>query len=168
MLFTKHGDMTRKVFFSFHYERDAWRAGIVRNSGITKEIAGFSDAADWEKIASKGETAITNWIDDQLKGTSVTVVLIGAETNTRPYVKYELKQSWVKDNGILGIHIHQIKDSNKQTDIKGGVDFGINFIDSNKVGKSFAERFSIYDWVNNDGYRNFDSWIESAAEQVGK
>ena len=39
--------MTRKVFFSFHYERDVWRAGIVRNSDITKksvEAAGFIDA----------------------------------------------------------------------------------------------------------------------------
>jgi len=28
--------MARKVFFSFHYERDIWRASIVRNSWVTK------------------------------------------------------------------------------------------------------------------------------------
>ena len=26
--------MARKVFFSFHYERDAWRVAQVRNSNV--------------------------------------------------------------------------------------------------------------------------------------
>jgi len=159
--------MTRNVFFSFHYERDAWRASIVRNSGVTKDIAGFSDAANWETIARGGDAAIKKWIDNQLVGTSVTVVLIGAETNTRPYVKYELKQSWIRNNGILGIYIHQIKDSNQRTDIKGKINFGIKFKDSNG-SKWFAQRFPIYDWVDKKGYDNFDRWIEYAAKQAGK
>ena len=28
--------MARKVFFSFHYDRDIWRASIVRNHGKSK------------------------------------------------------------------------------------------------------------------------------------
>lgn len=43
--------MARRVFFSFHYERDAWRAAQVRNSWVTKpdrEAAGFWDAVAWE------------------------------------------------------------------------------------------------------------------------
>ena len=42
--------MARRVFFSFHYEKDIWRASQVRNSWVTKpdrESAGFWD---WEKI----------------------------------------------------------------------------------------------------------------------
>lgn len=160
--------MARRVFFSFHYERDAWRASIVRNSGITKDVAGFSDAVDWEKIASRGDVAIKKWIDDQLVGTSVTVVLIGAETASRPYVKYELRRSWEVNNGILGIYIHQIKDSHQQTDVKGGVNFGLNFTVNGSNGKSFSERFPIYDWINDDGYHNFDKWIETAASKAGR
>ena len=160
--------MARKVFFSFHYERDAWRASIVRNSGVTKDAAGFSDAVDWEKISSRGEDAIKKWIDDQLVGTSVTVVLIGAETASRPYVRYELRKSWEVNNGILGIYIHQIKDSNQRTDIKGGVNFGINFMVNGSNGKSFSERFRIYDWINDDGYNNFGKWIEAAASEAGR
>src|ERR1017187_8146827 len=85
--------MARRAFFSFHYERDAWRAGQVRNSWVTKdrESAGFWDAAAWEEVKKKGNPAIEKWIDDQLKGTSVTVVLIGAQTSTREYVGYEIK-----------------------------------------------------------------------------
>lgn len=161
--------MTRKVFFSFHYERDAWRAGVVRNSGITQDVAGFIDSSDWEKIKGRGDDAIKKWILDQLDGTSVTVVLIGAETNTRQWVQHELNQSWVKGNGILGIFIHQIKDQNSQTDTKGSTSFGSIFKMNPDDGKQFFhERFLTYDWVDNDGYHKLDKWIETAASNAGK
>jgi len=161
--------MTRRVFFSFHYERDAWRAGVVRNSGITQNVAGFIDSADWEQIKSRGDGAIKQWIEDQLDGTSVTVVLIGAETNSRRWVKYELNRSWVTGNGILGIYIHNIKDQYSQTDIKGKIAFGPKFKMNPDDGKQyFYERFNTYDWVAGNGYENFDSWIEYAAKQVGR
>ena len=161
--------MTRKVFFSFHYERDAWRAGVVRNSGITQDLAGFIDSSDWERIKSRGDDAIKTWIKDQLVGTSVTVVLIGAETSTRRWVGYELNQSWARGNGILGIHIHQIRDQNKQKDTAGDTKFGPKFKMNPDDGKQyFFQRFNAYDWVTNDGYHNFDVWVETAARQVGR
>ncbi|MCH7969254.1 MAG: TIR domain-containing protein [Thaumarchaeota archaeon] len=160
--------MTRRVFFSFHYERDAWRASIVRNSGITKNVAGFIDSAEWETIESEGDDAIKRWIRDQLDGTSVTVVLIGAKTSTRRWIRYELNRSWVRGNGILGIHIHQIKDPNQLTDNKGDTKFGPKFKMKNDDGKQyFFQRFNAYDWVEDNGYQNFDRWIEAAAKQVG-
>jgi len=160
--------MTRRVFFSFHFENDASRAGVIRNSQITQEKAGFIDAADWEKVKNNGESAIENWIDKQLDGTSVTVVLIGAETNSRKYVQSEVRKSWNKGNGILGIYIHNIKNLQQQTGVKGGVEFGFNFRHSDKKLRTFAQSFYIYDWVNDDGYNNLEKWIEAAASQVGK
>src|SRR5436189_1802700 len=117
--------MARRTFFSFHYECDSWRAGQVRNCWVTqdRESAGFWDAAAWESVKKKGDAAIEKWIDDQLKGTSVTVVLIGAQTSTREYVGYEIKQSHVRGNGMLGIYIHNTKDSSGQTDTKGNNPF---------------------------------------------
>src|SRR5437879_13912273 len=111
--------MARKTFFSFHYERDSWRAGQVRNSWLTKgdrESAGFWDSAAWEEVKKKGNAAVEKWIDDQLNGTSVTVVLIGAETASREYVGYEIKQSHRQGSGIRGIYIHNIKDVNGMAD----------------------------------------------------
>ena len=71
----------RKVFFSFKYE-DVSRAMVVRNSWVAqgKEAAGFIDAADFEDIKRQGDQAIKNWIDKQLNGTSVTIVLVGEKT----------------------------------------------------------------------------------------
>lgn len=160
--------MARKVFFSFHYERDVWRASQVRNSGVTRDDAGFSDAASWEEVKKKGSDGIKKWIDDQLTGTSVTIVLIGAETSSRDYVKYELEQSWKKGNGIFGIYIHQIKNADGSTDTKGNNSFGDIFTSPDDNKKYFFERFPTYDWVDDGGYNNIDKWIEKAASAAGK
>lgn len=48
--------MARKVFFSFHYERDVWRANQMRHSWVTKpnrETAGFIDSAAFEEVKKK-------------------------------------------------------------------------------------------------------------------
>ncbi|HEC91575.1 MAG TPA: TIR-like domain-containing protein, partial [Candidatus Atribacteria bacterium] len=83
--------MARRVFFSFHYERDVWRSNVVRNSWVAKpdrEAAGFIDSAEFETLKRQGEEAIKRWINRQLEGTSVTVVLIGSETYKREWVRY--------------------------------------------------------------------------------
>ena len=67
--------MARRVFFSFHYDNDIYRSMTVRNSWVTqgKEVAGFVDKAEFERIKRQGEKAVHNWIDGQLNGTSVSV-----------------------------------------------------------------------------------------------
>src|SRR3989338_8612165 len=85
---------------------------VVRNSWVTqgKDAAGFIDATDFEEVKKKGDTAIKNWIDNQLKGTSVTGVLVGKETGASRWVKYEdEKRIWI-GNGFLGIDVSKIKD----------------------------------------------------------
>jgi MTH538 TIR-like domain (DUF1863) len=103
--------MARKVFFSFHYS-DIWRANIVRNSGMIEgyAVAGFHDASLWEEAKKKGEAAVQHLIDAGLEGTSVTVVLIGAETANRQWLSYEIERSIARKNGLLGITIDTLKD----------------------------------------------------------
>lgn len=114
--------MARRVFFSFHFDKDIWRANQVSNSWITKpdrETAGFWNATGWEKVKKHGDKAIKRWINTHLRGTSVTVVLIGTETYGRKWVRYEIAKSLQIGNGLLGIYIHKIKDSNKNIEKKG-------------------------------------------------
>jgi hypothetical protein len=163
--------MARKVFFSFHYKNDVWRANIVRNSWVTKddkEAAGFIDSAAFEEVEKGGGDAVKKWIRDQLVGTSVTVVLIGTETSNRDYVKYELEKSWEKGNGILGIYIHQIKNKDGNTSTKGSNSFGPIFTRPDDDKKYFFERFNTYDWVDDNGYTNMGNWIEAAAKTAGR
>lgn len=149
--------MARRVFFSFHYERDVWRASVVRNSWVTKpdrESAGFFDAGMWEEAKKKGDAAIKKLIDDALIGTTVTAVLIGAETSTRPYVRYEIEKSVARGNGLLGIRIHNIKDTAGKTDSWGP--------------SPLPAGYAVHDWVNDNGYANLGTWVEAAAKQAGK
>lgn len=161
--------MARRVFFSFHYERDIWRASQLRNSWVTKpdrEAAGFWDAASWEEVKKKGEEAVKRWIDKQLEGTSITVVLIGAETADRKYVNYEIEQSYKEGNGLLGIYIHNLKDKNGYTEVKGKNPFS-NFCITDQYGnkKYLSEFIKTFDWVYDDGYNNLGDWIEAAYKQ---
>jgi hypothetical protein len=162
--------MARRAFFSFHFERDCWRAGQVRNSWVTqdRESAGFWDAAAWEEVKKKTDAEIEKWIGEQLVGTSVTVVLIGAETSTRQYVGSEIKLSHNRGNGMLGIYIHNIKDVNSKTDTKGANPLANWHVEREGKKVYLSDIYPTYDWVNDEGYKNLGTWIEAAAKKAGK
>ena len=164
--------MPRKVFFSFHYKRDAIRAGQVRNSNVVKnraiETSDFIDAAKWEEVQRKGDQAIKDWIAAQLHGTSVTVVLIGAKTAERKWIKYEIDESLKRGNGLLGIYIHNCPLFDNSCDPKGANPFDNLYITKDGVRRRLSEIYKTYDWINDDGRSNLGSWIEAAAKQAGK
>jgi len=147
--------MTRRVFFSFKYKQDVSRAMVVRNSWITqeREAAGFIDAADFEELKRQGDAAIRNWIDRQLEGTSVTVVLVGEKTCSSRWVKYEIEKSKEKGKGLLGIDISKIRDLQGNT--------------SERCGR-IPTGYDFYLWNNDDGYNNMGDWIEKAAKEAGR
>lgn len=160
--------MPKKVFFSFHFAKDVNRANVVRNSWVFRGIqdAGFMDKAEFEKIQRIGEGAVKRWIDQQLKGTSVTVVLIGEETLDRPYVRYEIEESYRKGNAIVGVKIGKIKDL--RTGLTSISQSPIKLIGTDSYGNSlwFNQIASnVYDYVLHDGYNNLGKWIESATSR---
>jgi hypothetical protein len=164
--------MARKVFFSFHYQRDSIRAAQVRKSNVVKnnsiETSDFIDAAKWEEVKRNGEQAIKNWIAKQLNGTSVTVVLIGAETSKRKWVKYEIDESLKKGNGIIGIYIHKCPLFDGSIDKKGANPFDNLYFEKNGRKQYLSEIYKTYDWVNDDGYNNLGDWVEKAAKEAGR
>ena len=91
--------MARRVFFSFHYEADNWRTSQVRNIGVVEGNRPVTDNK-WEEIKRGGAKAIQNWIDGQLTGKSCTIVLIGAATAGRKWIKYEIEKSWNDGKGV--------------------------------------------------------------------
>ncbi len=96
----------------------------------------------------------------------MTVALIGAETYSRPWCLYELSESHNSSKGLLGIRIHQIKDSAKLTSTYGSDPFAhVKLTDGSGT---LAGVYPIYDWVADDGYNNIDSWIETAAKAAGR
>ena len=145
--------MARRVFFSFHYQRDLWRVNVVRNSGVVDGVsaAGFHDASLWEETKKQGDSAVKRMIDRGLEGTSVTVVLIGALTAGRRFVSYEIEQSVARRNGIFGLRIDRIKDQFGMTDIQGPIPQALLRINA-----------PIYQWE----YGRLGQWVEEAYKQA--
>src|SRR5207249_4057700 len=112
--------MARRVFFSFHYDRDIWRANQVRMANVVAgpDVAGFFDHSEYEEAKKAGADGIRKMILNHLRNTTVTVVLIGTQTASRPWVGYEIEQSALRNNGFLGVHIHHLKDQNGQASLR--------------------------------------------------
>lgn len=163
--------MARRVFFSFHYDNDITRSMTVRNSWVTqgKEAAGFIDKAAFEQIKRQGDDAVHRWIDKQLEGTTVTVVLIGTETLNRPFVQYEICKSLQRGNAVIGVHISGIRDMRTLvTSSKGNVHSVIGYYDNNEPAFFDDVCDGIYDYSSQDGYTNMGKWIEAAARKHNK
>jgi len=111
--------MARRTFFSFHYKPDVTRAWVVRNSWVTKvaqgqrEDAGFFDSSVFEAKEREGVEILKRFLRDGLQNTTVTCVLVGAETTLRRWVRYEIFRSFIRGNGLLAIRIHTICGLNK-------------------------------------------------------
>jgi hypothetical protein len=110
------------VFYSFHYERDSWRVQQVMQMGAIEGQTLLNSQA-WEEIKRKGNKAVESWIDEQMKYKSAVVVLVGAKTDTRPWVRHELVNAWNGRRPLLGIRIHGLADRNGRTDVSGGNPF---------------------------------------------
>ncbi|WP_448671274.1 TIR domain-containing protein [Pseudoxanthomonas mexicana] len=107
----------RQIFYSFHFNNDVMRVQQVRNMGLVDGNTPVS-VNDWETI-KKSSASVERWIDNNMKGTSCVIVLIGTDTSKRPWVNYEIKKAWEDGKGLLGIHIHNLNCPNNGTCHRG-------------------------------------------------
>ena len=116
-------------------------------------LAGFFDHSEYQEANKTGKDAIQRMILGHLKDTTVTVVLIGTETANRTWVKYEIEQSIARKNGLLGIYIHHLKDSNQRTSSRGA-----------KPAVPEGVDFTAYDWDKD--LDRFRKAIEAAGQRA--
>ena len=149
--------MARRVFYSFHYELDSWRASQVRNIGSIEGNRPATDN-DWETLKRGGDVAIKRWISGQMERRSCTVVLVGARTARRRWINHEIIESWNQHMGVVGIYVHGLKDANGNTSSMGRNPFdSLLFCDGSlgslscvvkcyhPTGRSSREKF---DWIS--------------------
>jgi hypothetical protein len=113
--------MARRVFFSFDFDGDAGRADRIRGCGAVAEanMEGFFKRAELDEAMEQGSEATHRLIRRHLQNTSVTVVLIGAETTKLTWVKYAIDQSIEQKNGLLGIYIGHLQEEKGRTPTQG-------------------------------------------------
>jgi len=148
--------MARRVFFSFHYRPDNWRVATIRNIGA---IEGNKPATDngWESITAAGEAAIKRWIAAQMTGRSCTVVLVGTNTAGRKWIDYEIVKAWNDGKGVVGIHIHGLKNSEGRVSTKGADPFA--HIAYGDRGKKLSSIVKCYNPAGSNSRERY-AWIQ--------
>lgn len=143
--------MNRKVFFCFEPE-DALRALIVRDSLRAQghRAAGFIPPSAVFSV-TRHQAAMQDWIDAELEGTSVTVVLVGARTSGDLWVHYVIEKSIERGNAMLGIDVSKIRDLRGNT---------------TERCERLPHGYDFYMWLRDDGANYLDMWIEKAAEEA--
>lgn len=156
--------MTRKVFYSFHYEPDSWRAAQIRNIGAIEGNRPAGDN-DWEEVKKGGDPAIQRWIDSQMLGRSCAIVLIGSSTFGRKWINYEIIKAWTEKKGLLGIYVHNLKNSRGEQATRGLNPFGSpRFANTPipQIVRAYEPPFQTSEYVYGYIAENIEKWIEEA------
>ena len=155
----------RRTFYSFHFDNDAWRAGQVRNIGVTEHDEPVSSNA-WEEVKRGGDAAIQKWINEQMSTRSCVIVLIGSQTAGRKWLDYEIRKAWNDKKGLLGIYIYRLLNQDSKSSSKGTNPFASVQVQN---GQTLNQRVVAYDSPYTDskdvyGYikDHLEGWVEDA------
>jgi len=151
--------MAKRVYFAFHYQDVIdFRANVVRKHNFTGgvEVAGYYDHSIWETAKSTNPLALKRLINAELEGTSVTAILIGSDTYSRRWVRYEIMKSVQRSSRVIGIHINGIAGKDKMTKPLGPVPFEHLGLEISADGT----RVSPMEWLNGrwQKYADLDPW----------
>ena len=204
----------RKVFFSFHYD-DIMRVNNVRNAWKidhpdTQTMRSFYDSSLWESRKLEGPESLKRLIREGVEHTSAICLLIGSETWSREWVRYEIARAVIDNRGLLGVHINNLNHHvyrsphplglnpfdfigvyRKQTGILDIPQYYLyektssgwypypHYTNPVQLPAYLAEPMvryvqplssgvPIYDWIGGTGHSNIGSWIDAAAQRVGR
>ena len=141
---TTNNHPKRRTFYSFHFDNDAWRAGQVRNIGVTEHDEPVSPNA-WEEVKRGGDAAIKKWVDGQMGTRSCVIVLVGSQTANRRWVNYEIAKAWDDKKGLLGIYVHRLLNQNSQSSIKGSNPFSYVKLKNGLTIANSPQHVTVYD-----------------------
>ena len=97
--------MARYVFLAHNGEDKNQVKGFILLKWNTNVSFEFFDRSLVDPVNSKDPEYIKKCIREQLRGTSVTLVLIGEKTHQSSWVDWEIDESESRGNGLLGIKL---------------------------------------------------------------
>jgi len=148
----------KKVFFSFHFDKDVFRVQLIRNMGMIEGNHPVN-AQQWETI-KKSPDSVKRWIDSEMKKCDCVCVLIGEETASREWVKYEIMHACSIGKPLFGIYIHNLKDIKGNKSLKGKNPFSL----FTYKGESLANIIPVYNPDRNIAYEDINLNISNLAD----
>lgn len=143
------------VFLSYHYDSDNKIARQITEIINTDTINIFTVIREDEK--EKDDEIVKNWVDEKIKGTRITILLISKETLNRKYVSYELEKSLSQRNSIIPILI----DSEENAFDDEKIDLIIQKLDTELLGMKLKLR----KWYQENGKENILRWLNEELEE---
>lgn len=158
--------MAKSVFHSFHYDRDYWRVQQVMKIGALDGQT-ILNPQKWEEVKRQGDAAIEKWIAEQMAYKKAVVVLVGAQTASRRWVRHEIIKAWNDKKPLVGVRIHGLADASVKTDIAGPDPFAD--IKLNDGSGTLADYITLHNptgSTSKDVYAsiaaNLESWVDGA------
>lgn len=154
----------RRVFYSFYFDDDVFRVQQIRQMGMVDGNEPVT-VNEWEEIR-RTRSGIERWIDESLFGKSCVIVLIGSDTASRPWVKYEIDRAWALGKALFGIRIHNLRCLRTGLGVKGSNPFASRSFELAN-GEPYVPR--VYDPSPSNAYAdirdNLPYWVERAISE---
>lgn len=138
-----------KVFISYHYQCDNKVAKEITNI-VNKDRTNLFTVLQ-EQIKKNDPESIKRWVDEEIKKTRFTILLISRETFEREYVAYELTRSRENGNTIIPILIDNEENAFSEEDIETLL---------KKLPRTNCKR--IRKWIKDCGKDNVLQWLNDA------
>lgn len=148
-VFSKFG--TIKVFVSFYFREAKEQSEIIFS--ILEKERGIESVRESDKKENAGE--IKKWIDQKIKNTSVTILLLSKNISKSVWVDREIQKSIEGNNRFVLIDISNDK-------------YDKDFLNKYKIGKKgLNELYKVHhikDDKNNSEYENVGKWVHDAVD----
>ena len=156
-----------KAYYSFYHHHDLWKLRhIAEPPGVTIHTPGdLYETEIWDRsLLDGGDQAIHALIEEALLDTLVTVVFIGDQIHDNPYVDYEISQSIARQNGLVGIQIHNISNQDGRTDSPGQVPQV--FKDGPFKAYRYFDKYKLADWIKEAANLARDHYGETSTDPL--
>lgn len=138
-----------KVFISYYYQCDNRVAKEITNI-VNKDRTSLFTVLQ-EQVKKNDSESIKRWVDEEIKKTRFTILLISKKTFEREYVSYEITKSRENGNTIIPILIDNEENAFSEEDIETL---------SKKLPKTNCK--GIRRWIKDCGKENVLQWLNDA------
>ncbi|MFT4560922.1 MAG: hypothetical protein ACI9BW_000660 [Gammaproteobacteria bacterium] len=156
------------LFLAYNDECDSARANHVRKQVLGSgryKVEGYSPFTTWSKTNSGSSIEqIENSIQDGLKRSIATLVLIGPDSAANRWIRYAIEQSYTAKNPMLGLYINDLPDERGKKSIADVNPFERFAVLDHGKKVYLSERYDSYEWSDlGDG--KFETWLELARQK---
>jgi MTH538 TIR-like domain (DUF1863) len=182
--------LSSRVFFSFYYKPDHKRVDRIRTMRRRGDSAKSFEAKRWqfgfgrdreERWADRGSKTVTDsewldvtlggtraiklWIREQMRRKGCLIILIGSKTANRPWINYEIREGWNDLMGVVGVHVHNLKDNHGRQSPKGENPFNYLVVGGrpmSQIVKAYNPPYNDSNDVFNYIEQHLSSWVAQA------